>query len=69
MKTGHCKKCPKYDCCVEICGIVAADLYRIEHGRKKHRIKIIYEHQLDGVALATYNNIVYSGIQGEARDE
>lgn len=48
MKTGHCRKCDKQQACTKIkdCPLVKAEMKRIERGRHKHILNLVYMHDL-----------------------
>jgi len=59
MRTGHCNRCPKHHICAIPCRILYAELKRIENGRRKKYIIIVYEHELTGHQLNNWNATVY----------
>lgn len=65
MKTGHCKKCVKYDHCIEPCRLVNKELDRIERGRHKRSIEIEYQSTMTGGELRRFDNAIYGAFQGE----
>jgi len=68
MKTNHCMKCPKYEAnCfkIEDCKITTAEMNRIENGRKKNKIKLVYEHEMTKNQRIGYKNAVDGAFDGD----
>ncbi len=64
MKTGNCKSCKTYRTCRKPCWVVQAELNRIDNGRKKKYIVIIYESEMTGSQERWWNAMLYGADQG-----
>jgi hypothetical protein len=74
MKQNYCKdSCPKYDhdnsrckhTKADNCHYLKVDLNRITNPRRKHRIDIVFQSNMDRVETIIYDNRVYGAFQGE----
>lgn len=70
MKAGFCKKCPKISACtleykpelnewVVTCKRMRAELWRVENPRRKGRIEVVYEAEMEGLGHCKFINCVW----------
>jgi hypothetical protein len=61
MKTNHCQKCNKYQVCTKIkdCPLTKAEMKRLERGRHKHTIDIVYMHEMTEKENQYWDKIIY----------
>jgi hypothetical protein len=64
LKTGHCRKCVKYNHCIAPCKLVHAELDRIERGRRKGSIEIIYQHNMGKDQRRLFDQSIYGSEEG-----
>ena len=64
MTNGYCDMCDLKPTCTTPCRFVVAELWRVENGRKRHRIEIVLTSELSEKSLIQYDNKVY-GAGGE----
>ena len=74
MKQGHCKQnCPKFDhidgkckfTTADDCYFLRLDLNRVTNPRRKARIKIIFEADMERTECIVFKNKIYGAFDGD----
>jgi hypothetical protein len=69
MKTNNCNHCKCKQTCIKPCRIVTAELNRIEYGRKKKHVLLVFEANMERIELINFRNITAGEYHGPDDNE